>query len=93
MWQLQVRLQLWLGSDPCPGNSICCRARKKEREKGREEGKKGGREGGREEEGRRKKSKKEELISSPRGQKQQDVHTYVERRVRAGARVSSAESL
>ena len=29
--QLQHRLQLQLGSDPWPGNSICCRVAKKER--------------------------------------------------------------
>ena len=27
--QLRVRLQLWLRSDPWPGNSICCRVAKK----------------------------------------------------------------
>ena len=31
--QLQLRLQLWLRSDPCPGNSICHRAAKKEKRK------------------------------------------------------------
>ena len=29
--QLQHRSQLWLGSDPWPGNSICCGADKKEK--------------------------------------------------------------
>ena len=31
--QLQHRLQLWLKSDPRPGNSTCCRATKKEKKK------------------------------------------------------------
>lgn len=30
--QLQLRLQLWLRSDPWPGNSMCCRVAKKEKE-------------------------------------------------------------
>ena len=29
--QLQCRWQLWLGSDPWPGNSICCGVAKKEK--------------------------------------------------------------
>ena len=31
--QLQYRSQLWLGSDPWSGNSMCCEAAKKERKK------------------------------------------------------------
>ena len=31
--QLQCRLPLQLGSDPWPGNSMCCRAAKKEKKK------------------------------------------------------------
>ena len=31
--QLQLRSQLQHGSDPCPGNSLCCEATKKEKEK------------------------------------------------------------
>ena len=30
--QLQHRSQLWLGSDPWPGNSTCCRMAKKDKE-------------------------------------------------------------
>ena len=32
--QLQFRLQLQLGSDPWPGNSVCCRVTKKEKKNG-----------------------------------------------------------
>ena len=31
--QLQVRSELWLGTDPWPGDSICHRAAKKEKQK------------------------------------------------------------
>ena len=31
--QLWLRSKLWLGSDPWPGNSICCRVDKKEKKK------------------------------------------------------------
>ena len=31
--QMQCRSRLWLGSDPRPGNSICCRVAKNENKK------------------------------------------------------------
>ena len=31
--QVWLRLQLWLRSDPCPGNSICHRVTKKKKKK------------------------------------------------------------
>ena len=35
--QLQCRSQLWLGSDPWPWNSICCKVAKKKKKKSKKE--------------------------------------------------------